>query len=270
VAQAHPDGSGPAPLAGRTVLAVFAHPDDESLASGGTLARLADAGCRVVLLCASRGERGSSRGPARDDELGNVRALEVREAARALGIAQLLLLDHPDGDLQWAHVSELHADIVMAIRRHAPAAVITFGEDGLYWHADHIAVHERTTTAVDSLGVDAPALYYVTMPLGVMRAVVNAAAARGWMPPPNGFWSLVPDAFGLEAASPSFVVDVQDWVPRKLAALRCHRTQMGSGHPFDHISVDEAREWLGVEQFRRAQVGISRDPVLELLSLSRP
>jgi len=156
----------------RPVLAVFAHPDDESLACGGTLARLADAGVRVIVMCASRGERGSITGPARDDKLAQLRAMEAREAAAALGIAHLIMLDHPDGDLQWAHVSELHAEIVMAVRRYDPAAVITFGEDGLYWHLDHVGVHERTTTAVRSLGAGAPPLYYVTMPRGAMRAIV--------------------------------------------------------------------------------------------------
>ena len=91
-----------ASLAGKTVLAVFAHPDDESLACGGTLARLADAGVRVVLLCASHGERGAQTGPARDDELGQVRARELRRAAETLGTSDLLIFDHPDGDLRWA------------------------------------------------------------------------------------------------------------------------------------------------------------------------
>ncbi|PYR00936.1 MAG: hypothetical protein DMF96_01755 [Acidobacteria bacterium] len=90
------------PLAGRTVLGIFAHPDDESLACGGTLARLADAGARVILLCASHGEAGSISDPALvpDGNLGAVRARELRDAAAVLGIAEVILLDHPDGDLR--------------------------------------------------------------------------------------------------------------------------------------------------------------------------
>src|SRR5262245_5100453 len=87
-------------------------------------------------------------------------------------------MDHPDGNLRWAHITELHAQLVMALRHYRPAAVITFGEDGLYWHIDHIGVHERTTTAVALMGASAPPLYYVTMPVGVMREIVNAAGAR--------------------------------------------------------------------------------------------
>ena len=140
-----------------------------------------------------------------------------------------------------------------AVREYRPDAVITFGEDGLYWHPDHIGVHERTEGAARSFGDDAPALYYVTIPKGVMRAVVDNASARGWTPPDSGFWSLVPDAAGLLAQPPSFVVDVRDWVPRKLAALLCHRTQMGPNNPFVRLDDADARRLLGIEQFRRAE-----------------
>jgi LmbE family N-acetylglucosaminyl deacetylase len=242
-------------LAGRTILGVFAHPDDESLACGGTLARLSDAGARVVLLCASRGRKGHTSDPAlvSGSDLGSVRAEELRQAARVLGVAEVMVFDHPDGDLRWADEPVLLGEIVSAIRTYRPDAVITFGEDGLYWHLDHIGIHERTEDAVRTFGDAAPPLYYVTIPKGVMRAVVNQATARGWAPPDLGFWSLVPDAFGLLARQPSFVIDVRAWVPRKLAALQCHRTQMGSNNPFAQITGDDAERLLGVEQFRRAQ-----------------
>lgn len=253
---------------GHTILAVFAHPDDESLACGGTLARLTNAGARVVLLCASKGELGSLNGPEEpDDELGNTRSRELREAAAVLGIAEVLIMDHPDGELRWSHVTELHAQIVMALRHYKPSAVITFGEDGLYWHLDHVGVHERTTTAVGLMGAEAPPLYYVSMPVGIMRAIVDAASARGWMPPAHGFWSLVPDAFGDGARPPTITVDVTDWVPRKLAAIRCHRSQMGAGHPLDKINEAEARRWLGAEHFRRATAESPTASILEPLGL---
>ena len=168
-------------MEGSTVLAIFAHPDDESLACGGTLARLADAGVRIVVMCASRGEAGSISDPSlvTDGDLGRARERELREAAAILGVAEVIVMDHPDGDLRWDHVPELHEEIVAAIRRYRPEAVITFAEDGLYWHLDHVGVHERTYTAVKSFGAEAPPLYYVTMPNGIMGEVIKAAHAKG-------------------------------------------------------------------------------------------
>ena len=72
---------------------------------------------------------------------------------------ELILLDYPDGDLRWSHVTGFNAEILLFLRRRRPAAVITFDEDGLYWHPDHIGVHERVLTAVRSLGAEAPPLY---------------------------------------------------------------------------------------------------------------
>lgn len=240
--------------ASKCVLAVFAHPDDESLLCGGTVARLADAGVRVVLMCGSRGERGSTSDPAlvAGSDLGSVRINELREAAVVLGVAEVIALDHKDGDLRWHDVPEFHADIVQTIERCRPEAVITFAENGFYWHLDHIGVHERTYTAVKSLGAAAPPLYYVTMPRGIIRSVVEAARSKREAPANASFWGLEPDAFG-EAEMPlSFAIDVRPWVPRKMTALRCHRTQMGASNPIALIDDDEARRWLGIEYFRRS------------------
>jgi LmbE family N-acetylglucosaminyl deacetylase len=260
------------PLAGRTVLGIFAHPDDESLACGGTLARLADAGARVVVLCASRGEAGSLCDPSlipQGDSLACVRIRELNDAAAVLGVSEVVILDHPDGALRWNRVPELHTEILKALERYRPAAVITFAEDGLYWHLDHIGVHERTYTAVLSLGASAPPLYYVTMREGVMREVVDAAHAKGRAPAGPSFWGIAADAFGHSARPPSFVIDVRDWVPRKLAALRCHRTQMGPDNPIAWIDEDEARQWLGREQFRRSPLDATGEPILEYLGEAR-
>lgn len=252
-------------LSGQVVLAVFAHPDDESLACGGTLAMLAAAGAHVVVMCASHGERGSDIGPVRNDALGRERAIEMREAVAALGIAELRLLSHPDGDLRWAAVTHFNADIVLFLRHHPQTLVITFGEDGLYWHADHIGVYERVLTAVTSLGAEAPPLYYVTMPTGVMPEVVKAATARGWLPPRKGFWSLVPESFGLHAQPHTIAIDVQSFVAQKLAAVLAHRSQMGSDHPLSNLAGADARRWLGTEFFRRAEIPGRPGTVLEQL-----
>ena len=252
----------------KTVLAVFAHPDDESLMCGGTLARLADSGVRTVLICGSRGERGSVSDPSLvpDGDLGRVRVDELRAAAAVLGIHDVIALDHKDGDLRWRDVPEFHADIVSAVEAYKPDAVITFAENGLYWHLDHIGVHERTYTAVKSFGDAAPALYYVTMPKGLVHHLIAAARTKGGAPRDSSFWGLEPDAFGEAELSDSFSIDVRAWAIRKMEALRCHRTQMGERNPIAWLDDDDARRWLGVEYFRRATLGSPADqPVLEAL-----
>lgn len=264
----NPAASGEARiLTGRTILAVFAHPDDESLACGGTLARAADAGANVVLLCATRGERGSISDATLvpDGDLGRVRTNELRDAAAVLGVADLAIFDHPDGDLRWADGPELHDEIVAAIRRWRPDAIVTFDADGLYWHLDHVGVHERTLSAVQSLGADAPPLYLVTMPKGVMRELVDAAHAKGGASADSSLWGIAPEVFGFEAEPPTFIIDVRQWIGRKLQALKCHRTQMGPQNPLAWIDEQEARRWLGVEQFRRAPTERSGEAILEQL-----
>lgn len=241
-------------MAGRSVLAVFAHPDDESLACGGTLARLADEGAIVILLCASRGERGTGPdhryGPG--DQLAHVRTAELHAAAGVLGISRLIMGDHPDGSLRWADERALQEEIAAAMEAHRPDAVITFDSDGLYWHADHVGVHERTRAAALSFGDEAPALFFVSIKPGMMREVAETAARTGWMPPPTGLWSITPDAWGLGVEPPSFAVHVAPWVDRKLAALACYRSQFRVDNPFTRLDAPDARRLLGVEYFRRA------------------
>lgn len=252
-----------------TVLAVFAHPDDESLLCGGTLARLSDAGVRTILICGSRGEHGSVSDPAlvRGADLGEVRVEELKAAAAVLGIDEVIALDHKDGDLRWRNVSEFHADIVNAIVTHRPAAVITFAENGLYWHLDHIGVHERTCTAVKSLGTDAPPLYYVTMPHGLIKTLVETARSKSGANGDPSFWGLDSDAFGESELAGSFAIDVRPWVGRKLDALRCHRTQMGLSNPIAWLDEDDARRWLGLEYFRRSTLESTAAPtILERLA----
>lgn len=258
-------------------MAVFAHPDDESLACGGLIAMCAERGVRVSVLCLTHGEHGE-HGPGREREgLRELRAQELREAARVLGIRDVVLLDHEDGMLPWIDGARLQADILDAIRRFQPDVVLTFDEDGLYWHPDHIAVHERTTAAVVGLGALAPALRYVSMPKGAMRALVEAASSRavsatsavrgggtsGPDPAPGRILGVEdPDAFGSQAPEPTLVVEAGRFAGRKLTALRCHRTQVEGG-ALEWLDERDAARLLGTEHYRRAPVGAPGDSFVE-------
>lgn len=250
-------------LRGRTLLAVFAHPDDESLACGGLLALCADEGMHVSLVCATRGGEGrDGSGEPLDESLGARRTRELSAAADVLGIEAVTLLDFEDGMLPWVDGDDLDDAIAAAMSRWAPDAVVTFDEDGLYWHPDHIAVHRATTAAVESMGPQAPALYYVSMPEGRMRALVDAVKDRL---PANGLSVLGVDdvdAFGSLAPEPEIVVHAESMAPRKLAALRCHQTQ-AQGGIFSVLTDAEAARFLGVECLRRAPVGNTDEPILE-------
>ncbi|HEY7790590.1 MAG TPA: PIG-L deacetylase family protein [Vicinamibacterales bacterium] len=254
-------------LSGRTLVAILAHPDDESLACGGTLARAAAEGVRVVLICLTRGEGGSSWDPAllKDSDLGAVRARELNEAAATLGLADVVLLSYPDGELPWADAGAIEADIRQHVERIHADAVITFGADGLYWHPDHIAVHDRTVAALEALSGWRPGVYCVTMPPGTMRTIVEEAGQRSGET--RGPWGLAPDAFGAYAQAPDLSIDVSAFAVRKLQALRCHRTQIGPDNPLAQVPLDRAGALLGVEHFHCSRAGEGVPPLLERLAM---
>ncbi len=258
--------SGAPDLTGRTLLAVFAHPDDESIACGGLLTLCAEQGARVILLCATRGDHGGGTlDPDITSALRALRTTELAAAAAVLGIADVQFLDYRDAYLQATNWDLISADIEAVIVRERPDVVVTFGEDGLYWHPDHIVVHHATTDAVERIGPSGPALYYVTMPKGAIRTLVDTLRPRladGDVPQVLGVTDA--DAFGVLAKPPTLVVDVGRVAARKLAALRCHRSQADG--PLLVMRDDEAAALLGIEHFRRAPVGAEGDSFLDRLA----
>jgi LmbE family N-acetylglucosaminyl deacetylase len=132
-------------------MCVLAHPDDESLATGGILAKYAASGVQTYLVMATRGERGWF-GPAADNPgpqaLGRLREAELRAAAKVLGLREVIFLDYQDGELDRANPAVALAKIVTHLRRIRPDVVVTFDPNGMYGHPDHIAISQLTTTAV--------------------------------------------------------------------------------------------------------------------------
>jgi LmbE family N-acetylglucosaminyl deacetylase len=136
------------------ILAILAHPDDETLGIGGVVARYAAEGVEVHLVTATNGEGGRFRGlkpgpghPGKE-ELATVREAELRAAASVLGIRTVTLLGYPDGRLDSADPAEAAARIAVEIRRLRPHVVITFPPDGAYGHPDHVAICQLATAAV--------------------------------------------------------------------------------------------------------------------------
>jgi len=133
------------------LMCVLAHPDDESLATGGILAKYAASGVQAYLVMATRGERGWSGPPAAypgPRALGRLREAELRAAAQVLGLREVVFLGYQDGELDRAGHAQAIAKIVSQVRRIRPDVVVTFDPNGMYGHPDHIAISQLTTTAV--------------------------------------------------------------------------------------------------------------------------
>ncbi len=133
------------------LLAVFPHPDDESLGLGGTLAKYSAEGVETYLVCATRGERGWN-GPEDQNPgmaaLGKIREGELKCAADHLGLKEITFLGYIDGDVDQAIPGQIIADITAHIRRIQPQVVVTFSLDGIYGHPDHIALAQFTSAAI--------------------------------------------------------------------------------------------------------------------------
>jgi LmbE family N-acetylglucosaminyl deacetylase len=249
------------------VLAVFAHPDDESLLAGGVLAACAAAGHRVAIVSMTRGERGPSELPdvAGRSALADVREAELLAAGRALGASSAECLDYPDGELADADEGEAAQALAVLLERERPEAVITFSEEGLYWHPDHLAVARFLNAALELLGSggEQAELYGATWPEGHAARLVSLMRARGLS---ADLWGIAPEAFGAPAGSITISLDVRRFLPAKQAALRCYVSQIGSSHLLSALPDDLAEEFLGREYFvRLGPEGQRRDWLTEAL-----
>jgi len=228
-----------------SLLAVFAHPDDETFGPGLTLARYAEAGLSVHVVCATGGEAARHRGGHEDaDALRRHREGELLEACLTLGVRTLELLRYGDKTLDPDDARAV-AKIAESIRRTRPDALVTFGEDGISGHPDHRAVYHWTRRAWEAAGRPCP-LWYV--------AITEETAAR------LEGRSLI----GRPGPEVAARLDGRPWLDVKEAAIRCHASQRYPV-PLDAPEWRErvAREVFGREGFRPG----SAAPVTDLFSL---
>jgi N-acetylglucosamine malate deacetylase 2 len=189
-----------------TLMAVFAHPDDETFICGGTLAKYAAEGHRIVLVCATKGEMGRRMGvppTATRETIAELRQKELTEACTALGISDLQFLGLRDKTLEIQPFDELVGVVLSRLERERPEVVITFHEQ-LGGHADHCTIGAATTTAFHRYVQEAPKtkLYFVAWSGLVTRA----------------------KDYGLDKGTFTSV-DVSQHLTSKLYAYRAHRTQ---------------------------------------------
>jgi LmbE family N-acetylglucosaminyl deacetylase len=249
-------------------MAVLAHPDDESLGVGGTLARYASEGVEVFLLTATRGDSGRYRGlqpgepqhpgPA---ELARIREAELRAAASALGVREVSLLDFRDQHLDQADPHQAIAAIAQHIRRVQPQVVMTFAPDGAYGHPDHVAISQLTTAAIVAAAESAfqcngaPSM----RPHAVSKLYYIAWPESAWKAYQAAFRKLVSTVDGVERQAVPWpdwavttVIDTRRFWPTVWRAISCHESQITAYERLKHLSPDDHEALWGRQSFYRA------------------
>lgn len=229
------------------LMVVTAHPDDEVLIAGGTLAACATAGVPTGVVCLTRGELGpiADRRLATRRTLPAVRRAELEEACARLGVEWVKSYRRQDGNLRWSDGPAIVRQLTRILETRRPDAVITFGEEGLYYHPDHIAAYWYTLRAV-TRATSRPLLYRSAWPRGLVGQLARELSDRGLS---SDLWDLAPDQFGTDDLQGVFGLDLRAFAAQKLDALRCHRTQIGDGHALNAVPADLAERFLGIEWF---------------------
>jgi N-acetyl-1-D-myo-inositol-2-amino-2-deoxy-alpha-D-glucopyranoside deacetylase len=277
----------------RRLLLVHAHPDDESLGTGATMARYVDEGAHVTLVTCTSGEEGEVVLPSlahlaadKDDALGPHRQIELAAAMQVLGVTDHRFLGGPGvyrdsgmmgtpsndrSECFWrADLLEAARHLVTVIREVRPQVLVTYDDFGGYGHPDHINAHRVAMYAAalaaaasfaPELGKpwDITKIYWTAFPRSVFLAQARRAIEAG-MENPLGEFDL-DDAAAVDGAMPWAVddalvttaIDGQNFVSRKVDALKAHATQINVEDGWFALSNDNPHEVFGVEYFRIAK-----------------
>jgi mycothiol S-conjugate amidase len=258
----------------RTLLAVHAHPDDESSKGAGTLARYADEGIRTILVTCTGGEAGDILNPAMDQpgNLERMPELRRRELARALeilnvsrhyflgyrdsGMPDTETNNHPNAFAR-ADLDEAVGRLVGIIRRERPQVLVTYDESGGYPHPDHIRTHEVSVAAFDAAGDPGrypeagppfqplKLYYHASFSRRRIELLHKAALERGVQSPYGEWLEHWDDEVGADFREPVITtqVDVARWRPQARAALLAHETQ-----------IDPNGSWFAIPEELRTEV----------------
>ena len=234
-------------------MCVLAHPDDESLGTGGTLAKYAAEGVETYVLTATRGERGrfleGVERPA-PEVVGTTREAELHAAVKELGVRETTLLGFPDGGLDAADPAQVQNVIAGHLRRVRPHVVITFGPEGAYGHPDHIAISQFTTSAI---------VRAANSDYAVSKLYYIAWSEATWAAYQAALKKLTTMVDGVERQ----VIPTPDWEvttrldtssvwPSVWRAVQCHRTQMSIFKNLGTLPPEHHRSLWGVNEYYRA------------------
>jgi len=257
------------------LVAIFAHPDDETFGLGGTMAYYAERGVPVTMICATRGEVGeiSAGHEATSETLGQFREQELRDAMAVLGVTDVRFLDFRDSGMQGtpenddprafinAAPGRVVPALVTVIRERRPDVVVTWDASGGYGHPDHIATHHHATAAFHAAADpaqhrdagapwQAAALFYTAIPMAEFGRLMDEMRKRGIdLPDIAEDEALMAELPRVEA---NCIIDVERYFERKMRAMLAHRSQISDLDPFLRIPEDLRRSFFGREYFHRA------------------
>jgi N-acetyl-1-D-myo-inositol-2-amino-2-deoxy-alpha-D-glucopyranoside deacetylase len=261
------------------LLCVHAHPDDESISTGGVLARYADEGIHTAVVTCTGGERGEVVGQGLDPQeirprLAQTREAELSRALEILAAGPPRFLGYVDSGMMGTEGNDDEASfwrasfddavgrMVAQIRALRPDVVVTYDAFGAYGHPDHIQAHRVTCAAVEA--ADIPALYPQAGPAWRARKVYfatipksaivrfNGELTRRGLPSPFGAIDQTEELpFGTADERVTTVVDVRPWYERKVAAIRAHVSQLGPDSFFLNFPDVLLGEAFGQEWFIR-------------------
>jgi N-acetyl-1-D-myo-inositol-2-amino-2-deoxy-alpha-D-glucopyranoside deacetylase len=233
-----------------TLLLVHAHPDDESISTGGVMMKARAHGHRVVNITATRGEVGEiyNMDEAKSrPRLGEIRTGELRAADEVLGVDRQEFLGYRDSGM----VDTAAGKLAVFMREERPDVVVTYAEDGVYGHPDHIKAHFVTNAALDLIEKEGWApkkLYYTAIPRSMMEAFVQQM--------PEEAQRAMSGNMRIAGTPDELVttrVDVHDYVERKRDAFRAHRSQNDPNSWFATMQDQVYELAFGTEYYQLAR-----------------
>jgi N-acetyl-1-D-myo-inositol-2-amino-2-deoxy-alpha-D-glucopyranoside deacetylase len=255
----------------RSLLLVHAHPDDETIGTGATMAKYAAEGVHVTLVTCTLGEEGEVLVPAlaelaadKADQLGGWRIHELEEACKALGVQDHRFLgapgryrdsgmmDTPANDNPrcfWrADLDEAAERLIDVIREVRPQVVVTYDDFGAYGHPDHIQAHRVTVRAVEQTRDIVKKLYSTTIPRSFIEQSIEAMKDSG-----QTFFEGVESAddvpFAKRDDEITTQIDARDFLDAKVDAMRAHASQIEIDGPFFALSNNMGQKAFGLEHY---------------------
>jgi LmbE family N-acetylglucosaminyl deacetylase len=256
----------------RSLMVVHAHPDDESIGTGGILAKYAEEGIKTVLVYCTRGEAGELLNPdfvppSPGLKIEDIRMLELEKALKILGVTSVHFLGYRDSGMAGnpanhhpqafaeANVREAADKLAEIICRERPSVMVTYNERGFYGHPDHIMANRVSLQAFRTAndpgfkcgnGLEPwrpDRLYYIAAPISRLRLINQLAQERGEKP------RFDPEVLGTPDDEITTVIDVREYLPRKMEAINCHQSQIGPDSFFRSLPDEYRDEAMGYEYF---------------------